>query len=249
MSRLTALVPAAVCARAVARDWPDDLDGQVRCIDEGTRALGLAYCCAPGRDEAPDADAVTAGLVATPGGSPVLGVVQGPLSNELLSEVHRRGGRFAGSSGVQDVEELLDDASDAAVDRIRALSACGVRRVAVVEDAAVSWTSDDASAEYHRPLLNAAAHLRIDLVLVASDLDDGASLGYEGWVSGRGCSPGLGFLPAEAFDSAAMLDHWLDRIGAVDDPGEVLTAPLDAGVSVDAVRQASRALAQVVVRP
>ena len=113
----------------------------------------------------------------------------------------------------------------------------------------MSWTSDDASAEYHRPLLNAAAHLRIDLVLVASDLDDGASLGYEGWVSGRGCSPGLGFLPAEAFDSAAMLDYWLDRIGAVDDPGEVIAAPLDAGVSVDAVRQASRALAGAVARP
>ena len=55
MSRLTALVPAAVCARAVARDWPDDLDGQVRCIDEGTRALGLAYCCAPWSTDAEDA--------------------------------------------------------------------------------------------------------------------------------------------------------------------------------------------------
>lgn len=47
MSRLTALVPSEVCAAALGRDWPDDLDGQVRCIDEGTRSLGLAFCCAP----------------------------------------------------------------------------------------------------------------------------------------------------------------------------------------------------------
>ena len=47
MSRLTALVPGAVCAAALGRAWPDDLDGQVRCIDEGSRALGLAHCCAP----------------------------------------------------------------------------------------------------------------------------------------------------------------------------------------------------------
>ncbi len=43
---LTALVPGSVCAAALGRGWPDDLDGQVRCLDEGTRALGLAYCCA-----------------------------------------------------------------------------------------------------------------------------------------------------------------------------------------------------------
>ena len=55
MSRLTALVPAAVCARAVARDWPDDLDDQVRCVDEGTRALGLAWCCPPWSLDAEDA--------------------------------------------------------------------------------------------------------------------------------------------------------------------------------------------------
>ena len=55
MSRLTALVPAQVCAAALGRDWPDNLDGQVRCLDEGTRALGLDYCCAPWPIDAEDA--------------------------------------------------------------------------------------------------------------------------------------------------------------------------------------------------
>ena len=55
MSRLTALVPGSVCAAALGRAWPDDLDGQVRCIDEGTRALGLQMCCAPWSQEAEDA--------------------------------------------------------------------------------------------------------------------------------------------------------------------------------------------------
>ena len=246
MTQLAALVTGAVCAAALGRDWPDDVDGQVRCVDEGSRALGLAFCCAPGPDEARDPDAVTAGLVATPGALPVLGVVPGPLSNELLSGIHRRGGKPAGSSAIQDAQEFLDDASDAAVDRIRALAACGVRRVAVVEDATASWASEDAAAEAHRPLLNAAAHLRIDLALVASGLDDVASLGYDCWASGQGCSPGLGYLPADAFDSAAALEGWLDRIRAA---GEVITAPLEANVAPDVVRHASRALAQVTARP
>ena len=55
MSRLTALVPTAVCAEALGRAWPDDIEGQVRCIDEGTRALGLAYCCPPWSEDAEDA--------------------------------------------------------------------------------------------------------------------------------------------------------------------------------------------------
>lgn len=55
VSRLTALVPPQVCAAALGRSWPDDLDGQVRCIDEGTRSLGLAYCCSPWSAEAEDA--------------------------------------------------------------------------------------------------------------------------------------------------------------------------------------------------
>lgn len=118
----------------------------------------------------------------------------------------------------------------------------------MVEVAAVSWAGVDAAAECHRPLLNAAAHLRIDLVLVASGLDDVASLGYDRWVSDQGCSPGLGFLPADAFDSATALERGLDRFRA-GDPSEAITAPLDAGVSPDLVRHASRALAGTVARP
>ena len=249
MTQLAALVPGPVCAAALGRDWPDDVDGQIRCVDEGSRALGLAFCCAPGPDEASDFDSVTAGLVATPGALPVLGVVRGPLSNELLSGIHRSGGQSAGSSAIQDVQELLDDASDAAVDRLRALGACGVRRAAVVEEATISWASEDAANEAHRPLLNAAAHLRIDLVLVAGGLDDVASLGYDCWASGRGCSSGLGYLPAEAFDSAAALERGLDRIRAAGEPGEVITAPLEANVAADVVRHASRALARVTAQP
>ena len=130
------------------------------------------------------------------------------------------------------------------MDRLRALGACGVRRAAVVEHATerVHWLNEDAVAEAHRPLLNAAAHLRIDLVLVASGLDDVESFGYEDWASGRGCSPGLGFLPAEAFDSAAALERELDRLRAAGDPSEVITEPLEAGVSSDLVRHASHVL-------
>ncbi len=249
VSRLTALVPGPVCAAALGRDWPDDIDGQVRCVDEGSRALGLAFCCAPTPDEAQDPDSVTAALVATPGALPVLGVVPGPLSSELLSEIHHRGGKSALSSPIQDVQALLDDASDAAVDRLRALGACGVRRLAVVEDATAPWAGADTAAEAHRPVLNAAAHLRIDLVLVASGPDDVVSLAYDRWASGRGCSPGLGYLPAEAFHSAAALERGLDRVRAAGDPGEVITPPLDAGVAHELVRHASRALAGTVVPP
>lgn len=252
MSRLIALVSGPVCAAALGRDWPDAVDGQVRCIDEGSRALGLAFCCAPGPDEARNPDSVTAGLVATPGALPTLGVVPGPLSSEPLSGIHRRGGGLAGSSpiqDVQDVQELLDDASDAAVDRLRALGACGVRRVAVVEHPTAPWVGEDAAAEAHRPLLNAAAHLRIDLVLAASGLDDVASLGYDRWASDRGCAPGLGFLPAEAFDSAAALERQLDRIRAAADPGEVVAPPLNAGVSPELVRHTSRVLSREGARP
>ncbi len=249
MTRLTALVPGGVCAAALGRDWPDGVDDQVRCIDEGSRALRLAFCCAPGPDEARDPDSVAAGLVATPGALPVLGVVPGPLSDELLSTIHRRGGESAGSSASRDVQELLDDASDAAVDRLRALGACGVGRAAVVEAAAASWVGDEAAAEAHRPLLNAAAHLRLDVVLVASGLDDVASLGYDRWASDQGCSPGLGFLPAEAFDSAAALERWLDRIRTAGGPSEAITAPLDAGVSPELVRHASRVLSGEDARP
>ena len=133
------------------------------------------------------------------------------------------------------------------MDSLRALGACGVRRAAVVEHATAPWVDEEAAAEAHRPLLNAAAHLRIDLVLVASGLAGVASLGYDCWVSSRGCSPELGLLPVEAFASAAALERELDRIRAAGDPSEVITAPLGAGVSPQLVRHASRALARAVV--
>ncbi|MDE0657868.1 MAG: hypothetical protein OXH58_14950 [Acidimicrobiaceae bacterium] len=248
MSRLSALVPGSVCADALGRAWPADVDGQVRCIDEGSRTLGLAFCCVPASGEAADPGSVTAGLVATPGALPVLGVVPGPLSDELLSRIHRRG-ELAGSSAIQDVQELLDDASDAAVDRLRALGASGVRRIAVVEDTIAPPVGDAAAAESHRPLLNAAAHLRIDLVLVASGLDDVASLGYGDWASGRGCSPGLGFLPKEAFESRSQLERCLDRLADGSGTAEVISAPLDHAVSTDLVRHAARVLSGEDARP
>lgn len=241
MSRLTALVTAEVCAAALGRAWPEDLGGQVRCIDEGTRALGLACSCPPRTGEAQHPDEVATGLARTPGARPVLGIVEGPVSASL-------GARHFEPSA-NEVQDQLDDASEWAVDRLRALSGCGVRRVAVVEKAAGPLVCDDAAIESHGPLLNAAAHLHVDLVLVASGLDDVESFGYESWASDRGCSPGQGFLPAEGFDSAVALEHWLDRIRAAGDPGEVITAPLDAGASPDLVRHASRALAQVALRP
>ena len=105
--------------------------------------------------------------------------------------------------------------------------------------------------EAHRPILRSAHHLRTDvlLVLTASGAALPSSFGYDRWASDRDCSPGLGFLPAEAFDSAAALERELDRVRAAGDPSEVVTAPLDAGVSPDLVRHASRALAKAVVQP
>lgn len=231
---MTALVPAVVCAAALGRAWPDDVDGQVRCIDEGTRALGLAHCCSPRSHETGHHDAVIAGLTRTPGAPPVLGVVRGPVSAIF--------GTVEGDGSSDHVQDCLDDASDAAVDRIRALSACGVRRAAVVEDATGSLACGDAVAESHRPLLNTASHLRLDVVLVASGLDDVERLDYDCWASDRGCSPGLGFLPKEAFDSLSALERCLDRDLLAVDTDEVIAAPLDTNVSVDLLRHASRAL-------
>ena len=234
MSRLTALVPAQVCAAALGCEWPDDLDGRVRCIDEGTRVMGLAWCCPPRPHEVEDPDTVTAGLVQTPGALPVLGVVEGPVSASLgTGHVDRS------ADGVQD---RLDDASDSAVDRIRALSTCGVPRVAVVEDTAGPLLCDDAALESHRPLLNAAAHLRMELVLVASDTDVAASFGYNYFASSRGRSPGLAFLPREAFHSLSDLQQCLDRHRDAAGADEVITAPLDDRVSPDLLRHASRVL-------
>ena len=236
MSRLTALVPSAVCAAALGRGWPDDVDEQVRCLDEGSRSLGLAWCCAPRPDEAQDPDGVTAGLVGTPGALRILGLVRGPLSAS-----HATKAVDGSEDGLQD---RLDDASDSAVERIRALGSSGVTRAAVVEDVTGAGVSEEALVESHRPLLNAAAHLRVELVLVASGLDAAEPLGYEQWVSRRGCSPGLGFLPREAFVSELGLRHVLARGMTLPDNDEMVTAPLEDRVSPHLVRLAAGMLAR-----
>ena len=84
--------------------------------------------------------------------------------------------------------------------------------------------------------------------MTASGAAPPSSLGYDCWASGRGCSPGLGFLPAEAFDSPAALERWLDRTRPAGGLEEVIAAPLAGSVSPGLVRQAARALAQVVAR-
>ena len=288
MSRLTALVPGPVCAAALGRGWPDDVDGQVRCIDEGTRALGLAYCCAPWSVESEDAalraelgghtdpgagspgapvgdlaagahpnmesfpshwrkggtdfggDSVAAGLAQVPGAPPVLGLVSGPLMWAM---------RIRSAPALEDA---VDAASDLAAGRVGALAGCGVERVVVVESVDAG---DSAAAELlveaHRPVLRSAHHLRTEVLLVTTTgaAVPPSSLGYGRWASGRGCSPGLGYLPAEAFDSAAALERWLDRIRAAVQPEEVITGPLDGSVSPGLVRQAARALAKAVVPP
>ena len=288
MSRLTALVPGPVCAAALGRDWPDDVDGQVRCIDEGTRSLGLPYCCAPWSVESEDAalraelgdhtdpgagwpgaaagdlaagahpnlesfpshrrksgtdfggDSVAAGLARVPGAPPVLGLVSGPLT----------WGMRIGSGPA--LEDAVDAASDLAAGRVRALAGHGAERVVVVESVdAGDSVAAELLVEAHRPILRSAHHLRTDVLLVmtASSAAPPSSLGYDRWASGPGCSPGLGYLPAEALDSAAALERGLDRLRASGDPGEVITGPPDASVSPELVRHASRALARAVVKP
>ena len=277
---MTALVPGAVCAAAVGRNWPYSLDEQVRCIDEGTRALGLAHCCAPWSIEAEDAalraemgdqadlvpgsaktpttyaedchdrdleslascgsnidadidgDAVAAGLVRVASAPPVVGLISGPLTWSI------RAGLGA------PLQDAVDAASDLGTARIRALAGCGVERAIVVEAADAGDCVDaEMALEAHRPIRRAAHHLRMDLVLVTSDPDSAESLGYERWVSDRGCSPGLGFLCSEALESLPELQLCLDcQLGAAG-ADEVITAPLDASVSPDLLRHASRVLA------
>ena len=112
-----------------------------------------------------------------------------------------------------------------------------------MEDVTGAGVSEEALVESHRPLLNAATHLRVDLVLVASGLDAAEPLGYEQWVSGRGCSPGLGFLPREAFVSELGLRHVLARGMTLPGSDEMITAPLEGRVSPHLVRLAAGMLA------
>ena len=290
-------------AAALNRPWPDDLDGRVRCLDEGARALGLAMSCASWSPAAEDAaltaelnpgsvptpaltpgssdtdaaasglgaasvsslnelDAMATGLSQTPGALAVLGAVSGPAA---LSA------RVGGDAG-----EDLDDASDLAAARVRALGACGVRRVAVVE-AEHFGLDTDRVAEAHEPILRTAEHLRLDILLIgtpasgargdgtgaaaagAADRDpsadglaagcDPARLGYERWAGSRGCSEGLVFLPPAVFESVVMLDRCLDeRRAELAGAAEAVTAPLGPGTDPAAVRAAAGRLAELAGR-
>ena len=279
MSRLTALVPGPVCAAALGREWPDDLDGRVRCLDEGTRALGLAHCCAPwpvdaenaalraelgdqadpgpGSPEAPtacstagparnlesfasyrsktradfDEDAVAAGLARVPGAPPVVGLVSGPLTWSI---------RVRSGAPLQDA---VDAASDLATARVGALAASGVTRVAVVEDFGdVSPSDDDLAIEAHQPIIRAAEHLRVDLLLVATGtaIRSPVALGYRKWASVSGCSEGLRLVPADAFESAeALALHVETQRAELRGTTEVVTGPLRPDVAPEVVRSAA----------
>ena len=299
--RLMAVAAPEVFAAPLNRPWPDDLDGRVRCLDEGARALGLAMSCVgwspaaedaaltaeldPGSDPAPaltpdsadpsavtgladtpgvasvssldELDAVAAGLAQTPGALAVLGAVSGPAA---LSA------RVGGDSG-----EALDDASDLAAARVRALGDCGIGRVAVVEVECFGFDADQV-AEAHEPILRTAEHLRLDVLLIvvpaSGATDDGpgaagpdlsadgptagcdpARLGYECWASSGGCSDGLAFLPAGVFESTAALNCGLDeRRVELAAAHEAITAPLGPGADPAAVRAAAARLAELAGR-
>lgn len=292
MTRLVAVAAPELFAAALNRPWPDDLDGQVRCLDEGARALGLAMSCAPWSPEAEDRalaaeiglepdsvsaqglgladldagaggpactsgsapsledlDAVVAGLTGTPGALGVLGAVSGPAAWST-----RVGG---------DPEEGLDAASDLAAARVRALGACGVGRVAVVE-AERPGLDPDRAVEAHEPILRTAEHLRLDIFLIADPAAgapgcnssaagatdcDLARLGYERWVSPGGCSEGLAFLPAGVFKSSAALNRCLDEHrDELAEAAEAVTAPLGPNADPAAVRSAAARLAELADR-
>lgn len=307
MSRLVAVAAPEVFAAALNRPWPDDLDGRVRCLDEGARALGLAMSCVgwspaaedaaltaeldPGLDLAPlltrdstdpdaaasglastpgaasapslsELDAVAAGLAQTPGALAVLGAVSGPAA---LSA------RVGGDSG-----EALDDASDLAAARVRALGACGVDRAVVVEAERFGFDADQV-AEAHEPILRIAEHLRLDVLLIVAPASgatgdgtrpaatgaagrapsangtatgcDPARLGYERWAGPGGCSDGLAFLPAGVFKSTAALNRGLDeRRTELTGAAEAITAPLRPGADPAAVRATVARLAELAGR-
>lgn len=289
--RLVAVAAPEVFAAALNRPWPDDLDGRVRCLDEGARSLGLAMSCAgwspaaedaaltaeldpgsapadpravasglagtPGAASAPsldDLDAAAAGLAQTPGALAVLGAVSGPAALSI---------RVGGDSG-----EALDDASDLAAARVRALGACGVDQVAVVEAEFFGFDADRI-AEAHEPILRTAEHLRLDALLIvasasgavgddpdAADRDpsavgpaagcDPARLGYERWAGPGGCSDGLAFLPSAVFESPVALNRGLDESRSeLAAAHEAITAPLGPDTDPAAVRAAAARLAEI----
>lgn len=192
MTRLVAVSASKLFAAALNQPWPDDLDGRVRCLDEGARALGLAMSCAPWSREAEDrALAAELGSVSTlgpgladldaeagwsacdPGSAPALedldavasGLTGTPGALPVLGAVSGPTVWAARVGG--DPDETLDDASDLAAARVRSLGACGVGRVAVVETDRPGLDSDRV-AEAHEPILRTAEHLRLDIFLVVT---------------------------------------------------------------------------------
>jgi hypothetical protein len=243
MSRFLALAPPELYASALRVPWPADPLEQVRCLDAGTRALGLATTCAPWSADAEDAaladeldlpkgtsagfdplDEVTTWLGATPAAPPIFGLISGPAH---------------WSGRVSDHPDALDIAADLAAGRVRALAAAGVERVVVIERMAPQ--SDQARvADAHETILRAARHLQLDVLLVLEgDTTTTDALGYADWVSLSGASPGRAYLAPAALESSAELTNALTTRA---DLHEVVTGLLRPQTSPDRVRQAVSAV-------
>ena len=253
--------PAAEDAALAAELDPGPVPTPALTPDSANPGVAAGLTSPPGAASVPsldDLDAVAAGLADTPGALAVLGAVSGPAA---LSA------RVGGDSG-----EALDDASDLAAARVRALGACGVRRVAVVE-AEHFGLDTDRVAEAHEPILRTAEHLRLDVLLIvaptsgatgdgtgaaaagAVDRDssadgrvagcDPAQLGYKHWAAPDGCSEGLAFLSAGVFESTAALNRGLEeRRAELAGAAEAVTAPLGPDADPAAVRAAAARLAE-----
>ena len=273
MTRLVAVAAPELFAAALNRLWPDDLDGRVRCLDEGARALGLALSCAPWSPGAEDGalaaelglelgsvsgpgladlDAEAGGLACTPGSAPALedldaaaaGLAGIPGGLGVLGAVSGPAAWAARAGG--DPDEALDDASDLAAARVRTLGACGVGRVAVVETDRPGLDPDRVT-EAHEPILRTAEHLRLDVFLVMTPAEacHPARLGYKRWAAPAGCSEGLAFLPASLFESPAAASSGLDeRREELARAAEAVTAPLGPDADPAAVRVVAARLAE-----
>lgn len=183
MSRLVALVPGPVCAAALGRDWPEDLDGQVRCIDEGTRSLSLAYCCAPWSPESEDSalrtelEAERVGSTnADPGAGPPAGNVAAgaPVSPESVPSHGGHGG--AGFDGDTVAASLVRvPGAPPVLGLVSGPLTWGIRSVSgpALPDA-VDAASDLASAR-----VRALTECGVERVVVVESLDAGRVAGVD----------------------------------------------------------------------